>query len=214
MILKYLGHSAFTIKTKDARILMDPYDSSIGLKMSKQEADIVILSHQHSDHSDMTNVVGSPLVVDWPGEYEKLGVRIIGVATHHDSEGGSLRGENTVFVIEVEGMRVVHLGDLGHMLTDAQIDAVGSVDILLIPVGGYYTIDAKQAVSLARKLSANIIIPMHFNRPELDQQVFGQLGDVQSFLREYGVTEPQELDQLSLKSGEIEDGAKVVVLTI
>jgi len=212
MILKYLGHSAFTIKTKDARLLMDPYDASIGMKLPKVEADIVTISHHHSDHDSIDAVSGDPLVVDWPGEYEKSGIRIIGVSTYHDAEKGAKRGENTVFVVEADGVRIAHLGDLGHTLTDAKIDEIGDVDVLLVPVGGHYTINAKQAVEVARKVGARIVIPMHFNRPELNTETFGELTDLQTFLREHGTAEPEELDQLSLKSGETREGAKIVVL--
>lgn len=214
MNIKYFGHSCFLIKSKDARIITDPFDEEIGLKLPKLEADIVTVSHDHSDHNNTAGITGDYLTVDWPGEYEKNSVRIRGIAGFHDDQKGEQRGSNTLYRIETEGLRILHCGDLGHIPTDVMLEQIGDIDILMIPVGGHYTIDAKQACQVISKIEPLVVIPMHFGRPELKKETFESLADVEAFLKEYGATNVQEADQLNIKKEDLNEERKVIVLTI
>ncbi len=135
MEIIYLGHSAFRLKGKTASVVTDPYDETVGKFPKEVEADVVTVSHGHFDHNAVSKIRGNPFVVDSPGEIEVKGVSVVGVATHHDDKMGEERGGNTVFVIEMEGLRVVHLGDLGHKLTAEQLAEIGPVDMAMLPVG-------------------------------------------------------------------------------
>lgn len=164
MKIKWLGHAAFLI-TSDAgiRIITDPYKTSANLTYDeiKESADIVTVSHEHGDHNNVAAVKGNPEAVR--GTAEIKGIKFNGVLTYHDEAGGSQRGNNTIFCFEVDGIKVCHLGDLGHPLSDKDVALMGRVDILLAPVGGNYTIDARVATAIANKLSPKVIIPMHYN---------------------------------------------------
>lgn len=213
MEIKYLGHASFLIKTKTAKIVTDPFDPQmVGLKFPKVEAEIITISHQHQDHNRADLVLGSPTVFDWPGEFEKMGVRIFGFKTYHDKEKGEKRGENIIFKIETEGVSLVHCGDLGLIPSDDFLDKLGTVDILFLPTGGFYTIDASEAYELVRKIEPTIVIPMHYNHPKLNQEVFGALSPVEEFTKKFGIEKPQTLPKLIYKKGEEEGEMKVVVL--
>ncbi len=215
MNIKYLGHSSFFIKSKDAKIVTDPYADSVGMKLPKQEADIVTISHDHGDHNNTAGLTLAPdaLVVDWPGEYEENGVRIKGVASYHDDQKGELRGTNTLFRIETEGIRILHCGDLGHLPTETMLDQIGDIDILMIPVGGFYTIDAKQACQAISKFEPLVVIPMHYKTTEHDAKTFGDLTDIDAFLKEYGAIDAQRTDLLTIKKEDLNEERKVIVLT-
>jgi len=219
MEIKYLGHSSFLIKTRQAKLVTDPFDPQmVGLKFPKVEADIVTISHHHQDH-DQAQLVNPPadaekLVIDLPGEYEKKSLRIFGFSSFHDQQKGAERGKNTLYKIESEGISVLHCGDLGEVLSDKFVDQIGVVDILLIPVGGYYTIDAGQAAELVKKFEPSFVIPMHYNSPKLNQQNFARLSPVEEFLKKMGVTSLTPMAKLVIKKEELEEEMKVVVLEI
>ncbi len=168
MKIKWLGHASFLITSDTGlKIITDPYKSgsyggAVGYKPIEEEADIVTVSHEHEDHNYTQGIRGNPEVVKGSGEKMVKGVKIKGVPTKHDPSGGRERGENTVFTMEIDGIRICHLGDLGHVITEEQKNEIGEIDVLLIPVGGYYTIDATQAWEVIEKLSPKIVIPMHF----------------------------------------------------
>lgn len=212
MNIKYLGHSSFFIRSKDAKIVTDPYGPSTGFKFPKTEADIVTVSHDHDDHNHPQGVTGEPLIVDWPGEFEKKGVRITGFPTYHDKKKGEERGHNTLFKIEADGMHILHLGDLGHTLDDDTLEAIGDIDILLIPVGGHYTIDAKEAVEVIKQIEPSIIIPMHYRTPSHNEKTFGEVAPLEDFLKAYGLESPETVDQFNIKKEDLGDETKVVVM--
>lgn len=214
MNIKYLGHSSFCIRSKDAKIVTDPYDPSVGIKFPKIDADIVTLSHDHADHNYYQGVTGEPLIVDWPGEFEKKGVRISGFATYHDKKKGEERGHNTLFKIEADGISILHLGDLGHTLDESTLEAIGDIDILLVPVGGFYTIDAKEAVEVIKQIEPSLIIPMHYRTSAHDEKVFGQVAPLEDFLKVYGLEIPETVDQLAIKKEDIGDETKVIVMKV
>jgi L-ascorbate metabolism protein UlaG (beta-lactamase superfamily) len=212
MNIKYLGHASFYIRSKDAKIVTDPFDPSIGIKFPKIEADIVTISHAHADHNYPQGIAGEPLVIDWPGEYEKKGVRITGFPTFHDKEKGKERGSNTIYRIDADGISILHCGDLGHTLDDNTLEAIGDIDILLIPVGGHYTIDAKEAVTVIKQIEPSMIIPMHYRTPAHDEKVFGEVAGLDEFLKAYGLENPETVDQLNIKKEDFGEETKVVVM--
>jgi L-ascorbate metabolism protein UlaG (beta-lactamase superfamily) len=212
MNIKYLGHASFYIRSKDAKIVTDPFDPSIGIKFPKIEADIVTISHAHADHNYPQGIAGEPLVIDWPGEYEKKGVRITGFPTFHDKEKGKERGSNTIYRIDADGISILHCGDLGHTLDDNTLEAIGDIDILLIPVGGHYTIDAKEAVTVIKQIEPSMIIPMHYRTPAHDEKVFGEVAGLDEFLKAYGLENPETVDQLNVKKEDFGEETKVVVM--
>ena len=167
MDIQYLGHSCFKLRGKAGSVVCDPYDKSVGLKLPNLTGDITTVSHGHGDHSNSGAISGTArrrttFVIDEPGEYEVEKISVFGHQTFHDGKKGKERGENIVYAIEVDEVRTVHLGDLGHELSDKMLDELDGVDVLLVPVGGVYTIDAKQALKVIEAISPSIAIPMHY----------------------------------------------------
>lgn len=168
MTIKWLGHSCFLITTDGGtRILMDPVDPETGYQVGPVECDGVTVSHNHHDHNYLALAQGEPVVMDMPGEYTLGDAAIRGVSTWHDEAQGKKRGPNTVFVVEADGMRLVHCGDLGTMPEGEALAAMGRADILLVPVGGVYTINGQQARLVANALHPKVVIPMHYKTPAL-----------------------------------------------
>lgn len=212
MEVGWFGHSSFRIKGKSAVVVTDPFESGkVGFKFPKTEADIVTVSHDHWDHNQSAQVDGSPRIVSGPGEYEIKGVSIFGVKTFHDRKNGAERGPNTVFVMTVDGLRICHLGDLGHTLNDEQVGEVGEVDILLIPVGGVYTIDAQEAAEVVSALEPKVVIPMHYQVEKLNPEIFAKLSPVDEFVKELGV-EPVRDSKFSITSDKLPEEMQLVIL--
>lgn len=214
MDITYLGHSSFRIKTKLAALVTDPFDPKmVGLKYSGVDGEIVTVSHGHSDHNAVDKVSGIKRVVDGPGEYEISGVSIMGFKTYHDAKNGEERGTNTIYVIEAEGLRMVHLGDLGHLLSDDLIEEIGDVDVLMIPVGGFFTIGPKEATELISKIEPFYVIPMHYRMPGMSPTLSEKLSPVEDFLKESGLT-TETLPKFSIKKEDIleDQNTKVIVL--
>jgi L-ascorbate metabolism protein UlaG (beta-lactamase superfamily) len=167
MKVKFLGHASFLITSKTGiRIMTDPYkpgcfDGGIKYDPITEEADIVTISHEHDDHN-CTDIRGNPIFVRGTEKQDIKGIEITGTSVFHDESGGTERGENTIFKMKVDGMNIVHLGDLGHPLSDQDVKKIGSVDILFVPIGGYFTIDSELAESTVNKLNPRIVVPMHF----------------------------------------------------
>lgn len=218
MILTYHGHSTFKIKGKKGTVIMDPFDDYIGMPLPRMSGDIVTVSHDHKDHNAIKKVSGTtrrenPFIVTRSGEYEVGGVSIFGVRTFHDANGGVERGTNIVYTSLVDGLRICHLGDLGHELSPEQIEEIGSVDILLCPVGGVYTIDPELAVKTIRAIEPGIAIPMHFKTNRHNPDVFGDLKTLEDFLKVYGVSpEPKAKLDIDSKAG-IPEETELVVLS-
>jgi L-ascorbate metabolism protein UlaG (beta-lactamase superfamily) len=211
MDITYLGHSSFKLKGKSATVITDPFDQAmVGLKVPPQEADIVTVSHQHPDHNKVDLVSNVSRVIDGPGEYEISGVSVVGLPSYHDDQKGAERGKNTIYVYEIEDLRLAHLGDLGHTLSADTIEEIGAIDILMIPVGGKYTIDAQTAVKVIQSIEPSIIIPMHYKMDGMSE-MFNELTTVQDFITAAGI--PSEtLDKLSIKKGDIGEEQKIIVL--
>ncbi len=219
MDIKYLGHASFFIKTKTARLVTDPFDPQmVGLKFPKVEADIVTVSHHHQDHDFIKpfqlSIADKPslFIVDLPGEYEKLGVRITGYQSYHDTKKGAERGENIIYKIEVEGISLLHCGDLGFVPEDSFFETLGEIHILFVPVGGFYTIDSTKAAELVKKIEPSIVIPMHYKHPKINQNIFGQLTGVEEFLRKFGLEKISPISKLVVKKEELQEELKIIVM--
>ena len=210
--IQYLGHSAFRIKGKSCVVVTDPYGAQAGKLPAGVTANIVTVSHDHFDHNEVKSVAGSPFVVNGPGEYEVGGVSIVGIPTWHDDQEGAQRGENTAYVIEMDGLRLVHLGDLGHKLAQDQLEQMGAIDVVMIPVGGVYTLDAKEAAGVVKQVDPWVVIPMHYQQAGLDAGSFGQLSGVDVFLKERGKSEVQPVPKLVVSADRLPGELQVVVL--
>jgi L-ascorbate metabolism protein UlaG (beta-lactamase superfamily) len=213
MDIIWYGQACFKLKGKNATVIIDPFDpEAIGLKLPNKdmEADVVLKTHDHPDHNNVMAVGGNPKIFDGPGEYESKGVVITAVSTFHDNTEGSERGKNVVFHVLIDGIRIVHLGDLGqHSLTEEQISEIDQTDILLIPVGSVFTINAKQAVNIVSQLEPKITIPMHYLQPGLKVE----LEPVENFLKEMGVEGLEPQSKLSITKDKLPDEPEVVVLS-
>ena len=209
MEITWYGHSCFRVRAKEGVVVTDPFDKSIGYSLPRMPADIVTISHDHPGHNNAAAVKGEPHVIAGPGEYEIKGIFVFGIPTFHDKRKGRDRGRNTVYLIEAENLSVCHLGDLGHVPLQAQVEQLGEVDILLVPVGGTSTLNPATAVEVINLIEPRIVIPMHYRTP----YVKIKLDPVDAFLKELAVRpEPQE--SLKLQAGSLPEETQVVLLEV
>lgn len=216
MEIFWRGHSCFSIlikqnKKENIKIVIDPFDESIGLPLREEEADILLISHDHPDHNNAKIIKGEPFKIEGPGEYEIKGIYIEGIEAFHDNKKGKERGKVTIFTIEGEQIRLCHLSDIGQKeLTDQQLEKIGEVDILMVPVGGIYTISPKEAVDIISQIEPKIVIPMHYFLPKMKIK----LEKVDKFLKEMGIEEPERLKSLKIKQKDLPSETKVVLLKL
>ena len=208
MEIMWYGQSCFRLRDKLATVVTDPYDKSIGYVLPRVRADIVTVSHDHPDHNYVKGVKGEPKVIDGPGEYEVRGVFITGIPTYHDRRKGASRGRNTVFLFDFEGLTVCHLGDLGHVPTQSQVEALSDIDILLIPVGSVSTINAAQAAEVISLLEPRVVIPMHYKT----KSVKVRLDSVSKFLKEMGLSQLATHESLKVTKSTLPEETQVVLL--
>jgi len=213
MVITWYGQSCFKIQSGEIVLFTDPFCKEIGLTPPRGQANIVTISHQHYDHNNYDSLTGDPLVIRRPGEYEARGVDIKGIFSFHDNKEGAERGPNTIYVIEMEGIKICHLGDLGQeKLTSEQVDEINGVDILMIPVGGTTTLSGEDAVEIINQIEPRIVIPMHYKIPGLSN---GKLDGVDAFLKEMGIGKKEVVDKLTLKKKDLpQDKTDVVVMKI
>jgi len=205
----WLGLGCFRLRGRSAAVVTDPYPPAVGLKLSRMDAEVLTISHDHENHSFAQVVRDGAYEVRGPGEYEIAGVSVIGIPTYHDAEKGAKEGRNTVYLIEIDDVRVVHLGDLGHKLEDAEAEAVSSPDVLLVPIGGHSALNGAVAAEVVRQLEPRYVVPMHYAIPGLKVQ----LDSIDRFLKEMGVTASEPQPKLAVqKSSVSEYETKVVVL--
>lgn len=217
MEITYLGHSSFKLKGKDATVITDPFDKKVGFAYPSVTGDIVTSSHDHFDHASISAVKPTtkrekPFVISSPGEYEILGVSVFGYPSYHDDKQGAERGKNTIYAIVIDGITVVHLGDLGHTLDEHFIERLGTVDVLLCPVGGHFTIDDKTAVEIIQEIEPSYVIPMHYKTDAHDDKAFGELSTVADFEKEFGVT-VEPVKSISMTLGSMPEQTTLVVLS-
>lgn len=191
MVIKWFGHACFAVTNEQGETwVADPFDNTIGYDTPDVSAEVVTVSHHHHDHDDTQLVNGNPTVIDQPGTHTVGGFEIKGIPSMHDDAQGEKRGPNTIFAVKTNGVRLCHMGDIGHTLDDETVEQIGPVHVLFVPVGGYYTVNASQARRIADALDARIVIPMHFNTKDC---VYDELDSVTSFTEimqkaEYGVS--------------------------
>lgn len=211
MDIYWLGQSCFKIKGKNTTVIIDPFDPAFtGLKLPKDmKADVVLSTHAHADHNFISAIADMPLIITGPGEYEKSGVSIIGIGTFHDKNQGTERGANTIYQIMIDGVSVVHLGDLGHVLTEGQLGGIDPVDILMIPIGNKYTLDAEDAAKVVSQLEPKVVIPMHYQIQDL--KIEG-LNGIEPFIKEMGAENIKPQPKLSVTRDKLPETTTVVVL--
>lgn len=212
MIIQWYGQAFIRIESRDIVIAIDPFskEPKLGItKIPRFRADAVLISHDHADHNNADAIDGLPVVFRGPGEYEIKGVFIQGIPSFHDESAGAERGANTIFTIDAEDLRVCHMGDIGtKKLSEDAREKIGTVDVLFLPVGGTYTVDATGAWDIISALSPKSVIPIHYKVPGLNLPIDG----AEKFLKEAGA-KPDEFDRLSLRSKDLQaDGLKVYLL--
>lgn len=208
MEIDWFGHACFRLKSREATLIADPYSKEIGLSFPKPRGDIVTISHDHPGHSYAAGVKGDPKVLDGPGEYEIKNVFVTGIQTAHDKKNGKERGANTVYVIEMDGLKICHLGDLGHVPTQPQAEAIGDVDVLLVPVGGVSTITGNEAAEIVSLIEPHIVIPMHFANEDLKFK----LETTAKFFKEMGLKASKPVESLKVTKDSLPSETQVVLL--
>ena len=208
MKIQWFGQACFLITSGDGkRVLTDPFGASVGYPVPSVEADVVSVSHSHGDHNNVSAARGNPEIVRTEGETAAAGMSFLGVSSFHDDAGGAKRGGNIIFIWEMDGMRLAHLGDLGQSeLTDDQVAEIGAVDILLIPVGGFYTINGMQATKVIERLSPRLVFPMHYKTDVTNLPIAG----VDDFLA--GKNNMERLEENFIVVQELPEKMKIIVL--
>lgn len=209
MQIKWWGHACFTITGSDGfKVMTDPFDPAIGYSFPAEAVQLVTVSHQHHDHNAVDRVAGNPRVITEAGDYQVGPVKVTGFPTYHDSARGVRRGSNTIYLLEWEGLRLLHTGDLGHFLYQDTVDALGRVDVLFLPVGGVYTVDSGVAASVVRQLNPPVVIPMHYQTPVL--KLGARLDGVEKFTQRMSRVERQPV--LEVSAGNLPAETTAVVL--
>ena len=209
MKFKWWGQASFLITKSDGtKIVTDPYNEDLPYKKINDKADYVTVSHDHFDHNAVDTIPGQPYIVNNVSGFKDKKVDITGISTYHDDVEGAERGENIIFMMHLDGMKVSHMGDIGHPLDSSQVEKLKDTDILLLPVGGHFTIDAGQAFEVVKKLDPKVVIPMHFKTDILDLPIKG----VEKFLKYFAEESIVRIDGPEVKISELPDKQKVYVL--
>lgn len=211
MVITWLGQACFKLQSGDLTLVIDPFSKDIGLTPPRFRADVVLITHDHYDHANAESLTGEPFIIKGPGEYEVKDIYVRGIETFHDQAQGKERGMNTVYKIEMEGMRLAHLGDFGEKeMRGETLDALGDVDVLMIPVGGKYTIDGEQASKIVKQIEPRFCIPMHYKIPGLKISLTG----AEEFLKETGAAKVVPQDKLTLKKKDLAEEGKTEVVVL
>jgi L-ascorbate metabolism protein UlaG (beta-lactamase superfamily) len=211
MKIKWLGHASFLITSDSGvRVITDPYTRGGGITYGQiqETADVVTMSHKHQDHNNVGAVKGKPVVVDTPGVRSVKGIDFVGVPSYHDEAKGAQRGPNIIFCFTMDGVRVCHLGDLGHELDAAKVKEIGTVDVVLAPVGGFYTIDCRQAGGVCESLKPKVVIPMHVKTAKCDYPITG----VEDFLKGRKNVNRVSASEIEIKKDELPVETETIVL--
>ncbi|MDI9505917.1 MAG: MBL fold metallo-hydrolase [Candidatus Excrementavichristensenella sp.] len=209
MTIQWLGHSCFLITSSDGRTLLtDPFDETVGYALPKVPANVVTCSHDHFDHHAIQPLPNGYTVIDTPGTHHNHGFVVEGIPSFHDEKQGSLRGSNIIYKFQVDGLKVAHMGDLGHLPTKAMEEQLQGIDIMLLPVGGVYTVDGDQAAQIVEMVKPRLVIPMHYRTDELRFELNGP----EAFLRHFDHRELNS-DRVEINAENIGDYAPVLVLS-
>ena len=219
MEITYLGHSCFKLKNKAGLVLfIDPFKSDmVGKPIAKDLADVLLISHDHEDHNAKEIITGAinrekTFVIDKEGEYEIAGVLVMAMKTYHDKTNGDERGKNLVFSVIMDGINLVHLGDLGHKLSAGQIEKLGSVDVLMSPVGGEFSLDAEMALDIVKEISPSYVIPMHFAVDGVKEPLT-KLAGLEKFLEKNKFpVSPESVHKAKLDLGSLPDDTQVLLM--
>ena len=210
MTIQYIGHSFFKIISKETVVATDPFPEEVGLNPPKFKADILTVSHSHWDHNNIKTILGDPFLIENPGEYEVKDIFIRGIRSFHDQSQGKERGLNTIFLFKIESIKIAHFGDFGQKdLSSEQLEALEGVDIVMLPVGGVYTINAKEAHQIILKLEPKIVIPMHY---KVKGSKIDKIEPVDEFLKEMGVENIEPKEKLSLKEKDLPEETEIIYL--
>lgn len=207
MEINWYGHSCFRLRDKDIAIVTDPYEKSLGISLPRMRADVVTVSHEHPDHSCIKQIKGEPIVLSTPGEYEIKGIFITGIASNYPPSDKKYR-DNTIFVFEIGGLNVCHLGDLDHVPSQEQVESLGDVHVLLVPIGGSNTLNAAQAAEIISLLEPRLVIPMHYAIPDIQVK----LDPASKFLKEMGLREPSPESILKVTPSSLPEETQIVLL--
>ena len=209
MEISWLGHSCFQLRGKNVTLITDPFSPQLGRSLGKISAPIVTISHNHPGHNYIDGISGDPRIVRGPGEYEISDVLITGVASYHDEKHGLELGRNTIYIIHMDDLVICHLGDLGHVLQEAQLEEAADADILLVPIGGQHTINAAQAAEVISQVEPHIVIPMHYSPPTGDAP-----NPLDKFCSEMGIETINPQPKLSMTRSTLPAETQVVILSI
>jgi L-ascorbate metabolism protein UlaG (beta-lactamase superfamily) len=211
MVITWYGQACFKIQSGDLVIAIDPFAKEIGLTPPRFRADLALVTHSHYDHSNTASLAGDPFVVSGPGEYEVKGAVIRGIQTVHDRVLGKERGLNTAYRLEVEGIALVHMGDFGEeRAREETLELLGDVDVLFVPVGGTYTIDAQDAARVTKQIEPAFVVPMHYKLPGVKADLAG----VEPFLKEMGSAKAEPAEKLVLKKKDIPEESRITVVVL
>ncbi len=218
MEITYIGHSCFKVKGKNLTLIFDPYNpEKTGFKLPKLEANVVLVSHGHDDHNFISGISsideGQELfIINGPGEYEIKGAHVQGLSTYHDDKQGKERGKNTIYYVELDGLYLLHLGDLGHMPSDEILEQLNSVDVLFVPVGGTYTIDYKVAADVISEIEPSFVVPMHYQTDKL-VGLSKELDPLDKFISSFGSDVVRKESKLKISGkSDLPEETQVVVL--
>ena len=209
MEISWLGHSCFQLRGKNVTLITDPFSPQLGHSLGKISAPIVTISHNHPGHNFAGGVDGEPRIVRGPGEYEISDVLITGVASYHDNKHGQELGRNTIYIIHIDDLIICHLGDLGHILQEEQLEEVADADMLLVPIGGQHTINATQAAEVISQVEPHIVIPMHYSPPIDDIP-----NPLDKFCREMGIETINPQLKLSITRSALPAETQIIILSI
>ena len=213
MEIIWYGHACFRLKDNNSIVITDPYDKTLGLTLPRPKADIVTISHPAPHHGHVAGVKGDFKVINGPGEYEVggtfvTGIRMVPPAARSNDKNG--QDQNNVFVIYMDDLAICHLGDLNHVPPQTQVEDLGNIDVLLVPVGGENAINAAQAAEVISLIEPYIVIPMHYKLPGLSLK----LDSVNKFLKEMGVTKADAVASLRLTRSSLPDETQIVLLEL
>jgi L-ascorbate metabolism protein UlaG (beta-lactamase superfamily) len=206
--IRWFGHNCFRVRAREATVLMDPVGKKTGYSVSKQTADIVTVSHEHPGHNNLQMVKPEYALINGPGEYELHGVFITGTRTYHDKKKGAEHGYNTVFELDMDGMRFAHLGDLGHPPSDEDLETIENIDILFAPAGGGPLLSASEVAEVVGNISPKMVIPMQYRTSQGDKD----RDEVEAFCKHLGIEMPAPIDKLAVKASDLTDQLQLVLL--